>query len=103
MFQKLVLSHIDSDTVILCSHGEDVNKYNDLIIHKMFHVNEFFYVMMETNAMGVEHVENWFYDSKFANIKYVAIGAKVMITTKHKYFKRSYEWNSCYSNIYYID
>ncbi len=29
-------------------------------------------------------------------------GAKVMITKKHKYFKRSYEWNSCYSNIYYI-
>jgi len=68
----------------------------------MFHANEIFDIMMETNAMGVEHVENWFYDSKFDNIKYVAIGAKVMITKKHKYFKRHYEWNSCYNNIYYI-
>jgi len=46
----------------------------------MFHVNESFDVMMETNVMGVEHVENWLHDSKFDHIKYVAIGASVMIT-----------------------
>ncbi len=74
-----LLSHIDSDTTILCSHRKDVNKYNDLIIHKMFHANEIFYVMMETNAMGVEHVKNWLHDSKFDHIKYVTIGARIMI------------------------
>jgi serine acetyltransferase len=46
----------------------------------MFHANEIFDDMMETNAMGVEHVENWLHDSKFDHIKYVAIGARVMIT-----------------------
>jgi hypothetical protein len=46
----------------------------------MFHANEIFDVMMEINAMGVEHVENWLHDFKFDHIKYVAIGARVMIT-----------------------
>jgi len=69
----------------------------------MFHANESFDVMMETNVMGVEHVENWLHHSKFDHIRYVAIGARVMITKKkQKYFKRSCEWNFCYSNIYYI-
>jgi len=45
----------------------------------MFHANEIFDVMMETNAMGVEHVENWLHDSKFDHIRYVAIGARIMI------------------------
>ncbi len=75
-----MLSHIDSDTTTLCSHQKYVNKYNDLIIHKIFHANESFDVMMETNVMGVEHVENWLHDSKFDHIRYVAIGARVMIT-----------------------
>jgi hypothetical protein len=54
-----VLSHINSDTNILCSHRKDVNKYNDLIVHKMFHANEIFDVMIENNAMVVE---NWLHD-----------------------------------------
>jgi len=48
----------------------------------MFHANESFDVMMETNVMGVEHVENWLHHSKFDHIRYVAIGARVMITKK---------------------
>jgi len=75
-----VLSHIDSDTAILYSHCKYVNKYNDSIICKMFHANKSVDVMMETNVMGVEHVENWLHDSKFDHIKYVAIGARIMIT-----------------------
>jgi len=74
-----MLSHIDSDTTILCSHRKDVNKYNDLIIHKMFHANENFDVMMKINAMDVEHVENWLHDSKFDHIINVAIGTRIMI------------------------
>jgi hypothetical protein len=45
----------------------------------MFHANEFFVVMMETNVMGVEHVENWLHDFKLGHIKYVVIGVRVMI------------------------
>jgi ATP-dependent exoDNAse (exonuclease V) alpha subunit len=46
----------------------------------MFHANESFEVIMETKVMGVEYVENWLHDSKFDHIRYVAIGARVMIT-----------------------
>jgi len=53
---------------------------NDLIIYKMFHANEVFDVMLETNAMGVEHVENWLHDYKFDHINYVVFGARIMIT-----------------------
>jgi len=35
--------------------------------------------MMETNVMGVEHVENWLHDFKLDCIKYVVIGVRVMI------------------------
>jgi len=36
--------------------------------------------MMETNVMGVEHVENWLHDFKLDCIKYVVIGVRVMIS-----------------------
>ncbi len=68
-FNNQVLSHISSDTTIWCLHWKDVNKYNDLIKHSMFHANEIFDVMMETNVMGVEHVENWLHDFKLGYIK----------------------------------
>jgi ATP-dependent DNA helicase PIF1 len=46
----------------------------------MFHANEIFDVMMETNVMGVEHVKNWLHDFKLGRNKYVVIGVRVMIT-----------------------
>jgi ATP-dependent exoDNAse (exonuclease V) alpha subunit len=42
----------------------------------MFHANEVFDVMIEINVM---FVENWLHDSKFDHIKYVTIGARIMI------------------------
>ncbi len=46
----------------------------------MFHANEIFDLMMETNVMGVEHVENWLHDFKLGCNKYVVIGVRVTIT-----------------------
>jgi hypothetical protein len=57
----------------------------------MFHVDEIFDVMMETNIMGVKHVENWLHDFKFDHIKYIVVGVKSNDYRKHKYFKRSCE------------
>jgi len=34
---------------------------------------------METNVMGVEHVENWLHDLKLDCIKYVVISVRIMI------------------------
>ncbi len=80
-FQKTkLLSHIECNTIILCSHREDVNKYNDLLIQKKFFDIEIFDVTMDTNATNIEHVENWLHYSKFDHIKYIAIGVILMIT-----------------------
>jgi hypothetical protein len=75
-----LLSHIECNTIILCSHREDVNKYNDLLIQKKIFDIEIFDVTMDTNATNIEHVENWLHDSKFDHIKYIAIGVILMIT-----------------------
>jgi hypothetical protein len=36
-----MLSHIDCNTMILCSHKKYVDKYNDLLIHKFFSFMKF--------------------------------------------------------------
>ncbi len=78
--KKHLLSHIDYGTIILCSHHEDVDKYNDLLIHKSFPSNEIFDVTMETNALDIEILKTQLHDPKFNHIKYVAIGPNVMLT-----------------------
>jgi intracellular sulfur oxidation DsrE/DsrF family protein len=49
-------------------------------MHKIFQLHEIFNVTMKTNATSIENVQNWLNDLKFEHIKYIAIGAKVMIT-----------------------
>jgi len=39
--------------MILCSHKKNLDKYNDLLIHKTFQNHELFIVIMETDAMGI--------------------------------------------------
>jgi hypothetical protein len=66
--------------MILCSHKRDVDKYNNILIHKIFQPHEIFKIIVETNVIGIEIVRNWLNDLKFNHINYIAIGAKVMIT-----------------------
>ncbi len=77
--------HIDCNTIIICSHQEDVNKYNDLLIHKILLANEIFYVTMDTNVSNIEHVENWLQDLNFHHRKYIAIRAIIMVPKKYIY------------------
>jgi hypothetical protein len=79
VLKKVLLSHINYGTIILCSHHEDVDKYNDLLIHKRFPSNEIFDVTMETNALDIENVKIGLHP-KFNHIKYVAMGTIVMLT-----------------------
>jgi hypothetical protein len=44
--------------MILCSHKRDVDKYNNILIHKIFQPHEIFNVTVETNATCVENVRN---------------------------------------------
>lgn len=78
-----ILSYVDYDTMILCSHKKNINKYNYILIYKIFQRDEIFNVTMETNAAWIENEKKWLNDPKFDHIKYIAIRAKVMITKKY--------------------
>jgi hypothetical protein len=42
IFQKAaILFHVDCDTMTLCSHKRDVEKYNNILIHKIFQPHDF--------------------------------------------------------------
>jgi len=82
IFQKQNYYCIDCNTIILCLDREDMNKYNDLLIHKILHANEMFYVIMNTNVTNIEHVENWLQDLKFHHRKYIVIRAIIMVPKK---------------------
>ncbi len=86
--EKDLLSHIDYGTIILCSHQENVNKYNDLSIHNIFPSNEIFDVTMENDTLDTENVKTRLHDPKFNHIKYVAIGAIVMFIENINVSKR---------------
>jgi hypothetical protein len=70
--------HIDCNTIIICSHQEDVNEYNDLLIHKILPTNEIFNVIMDTNVSNIKHVENWLQDLNFHYRKYITIKAIII-------------------------
>ncbi len=81
MFQKRICYHTFIMAQFFYVHiKEIVNKYNDFLIHKIFPSNEFFDVTMETNTLDIENVNTRLHDPKFNHIKYVAIGAIVMLT-----------------------
>jgi hypothetical protein len=44
--------------MILCSHRRDVDKYNNILVHKIFQPHEIFNVIVETDATCIENVTN---------------------------------------------
>ncbi len=70
------------NNIILCSHQEDVDKYNNLLIHKIFLPTEIFDITTETNVLGIPNVHSWLNDSIFNNIKHIAIKEIIMLTKK---------------------
>jgi len=78
-----------------------VNKYNDLLIHKILPTNEIFYITMDTNATNIEHVENWLQDLKFHHRKYIVIRAIIMVPI-YIYIYKSCQWNFCCHKLTYI-
>jgi len=68
------------NNISLCSRQEDVDKYNNLLIHKNFLPTEIFDITMETNVFGIQNVYYWLNDSKFNCIKHITIRTIVMLT-----------------------
>jgi hypothetical protein len=67
---------MDCNIMILCSHKNDVDKYNDVLIHKFFQPHEIFIITLELMLHLLKMLK---IDSKFNRLKYVVIATKVMI------------------------
>ncbi len=52
----------------LCSHKNDVDKYNDFLIHKTFQNHEFFFVIIKINAMGITKKKKVFYNQPYNSV-----------------------------------
>jgi cytochrome b len=59
---------------------EDVDYYNDLILHKKFPTNQIYVIQLETNARNVEHIQSWVNNKRFNHMQHVALGALVMLS-----------------------
>jgi hypothetical protein len=64
-----LLSNIDDETSILCTHHIDVENYNNIIFQKLFTSNEVFDVVLDANVSKFEHMQQWIKDPHFEHIK----------------------------------
>ncbi len=53
IFQKQSFGHTLMTILLLYVHIEKMSKYNDLVIHKIFDINDIFDVAMEINATSI--------------------------------------------------
>jgi hypothetical protein len=80
ILEDQIVSNINATTTILCIHQIDVDNYNNLVLEKLFSLNEIFDVALDTNVYEFEHMQQWIKDFHFDHIKFFAIGALVLIT-----------------------
>jgi ATP-dependent exoDNAse (exonuclease V) alpha subunit len=78
--EDLVEQYIDDKATILCTHGKDVDYYNDLILHKKFLVDQIYAIQLETNARNVEHFQSWVNNKIFNHMQHVALETLVILT-----------------------
>jgi hypothetical protein len=72
--------HVNSQTIIICSHRKDVFRYNKIVFEKNFHPFQRKHVQMETNAADIESAASWLSNTRFNHIETIAIGCLVMFT-----------------------
>ena len=72
--------HIHEDTTILCSHREDVMKYNEIAFKKKFNILQTIFVKLDTNVLPEDHMQYWLDDAHFHQLHNVVVGAFVMFT-----------------------
>ena len=76
------LSHyLVATTTILCLHREDVIVYNDSIFKAIFAPTDIIHVTLDTNATEAHNVSAWLNNTKFDQLRHVALGVLVMFTS----------------------
>ena len=80
--EERLQDHIEfhENTTILCSHREDVMKYNEIVFKKKFNISQTIYVKLDTNVLPEDHMKYWLDDAHFHQLHIVAVGALVMFT-----------------------
>jgi ATP-dependent exoDNAse (exonuclease V) alpha subunit len=73
-------NHIHKDTTILCSHREDVMKYNEIVFKKKINISQTISVKLDTKVLPDDNMQYWLDDARFIQLHIVAIGALVMFT-----------------------
>ncbi|KAI5071665.1 hypothetical protein GOP47_0013916 [Adiantum capillus-veneris] len=75
-----LLRVIDDATTPICTHREDVYKYNNLILQKSFSESDIVAIPVKTNALDEPLLQEWLQDKAFHEMDNTAIGARCMIT-----------------------
>ena len=78
--EERLQDHIHEDTTILCSHREDVVKYNEIVFKKKFNILQTISVKLDTNVLPDDNMQYWLDDPHFLQLHIIAIGALVMFT-----------------------
>ena len=78
-----VLAAFTPTSTILCSHREQVDRYNSLVLTSLAEqglVGPPVVVPLSTNALQHEHMHAWLEQPNFHTLSVVALGARVMLT-----------------------
>jgi hypothetical protein len=65
--------------MVLCSHKIDVEKYNDIMITKLFYDSIIYLIDIHSNTFEVEKLDTIVNNPHFNLLKKFAINAKVML------------------------
>lgn len=80
--------HMHKDTTMLCSHREDVMKYNEIVPKKKFNISQTIFVKLDTNVFPDDNIQYWLDDACFIQLHIITIGTLVMFTENVSSSKR---------------
>ncbi|KAI5066818.1 hypothetical protein GOP47_0017346 [Adiantum capillus-veneris] len=75
-----LLRTIDKSTTLICTHREDVYKYNNLILQKSFQPSDIIAIALKTNALDKPMLQQWLQDKTFHEMENIVIDVRCMIT-----------------------
>ena len=79
MDEERILAKLDDQTIVFCTHRRDVDKYNDIMISKLFDATEVYDIPIDSITFEVEELGDWINDPKSNQLKKGAVGALVMV------------------------
>ncbi|KAI5054046.1 hypothetical protein GOP47_0031062 [Adiantum capillus-veneris] len=98
-----LLRVIDDATTLICTHREDVYKYNNLILQNSFSASDIVAIPLKTNALDEPLLQEWLQDKAFHEMDNTAIGARCMITENINLAMGAANESTCHTLSYSYD